>query len=232
MAFSAFVDDAASIATSGRWDALNERIKEMAANPGGPDNVWWVDLFAGLCSQMFSEYLLLKRAYQESAPRDVSVLAWRARNLLELSVWAMYCASSRENARRLYEDAGRDVSGIFNAFRKWGEATAQESEWFHRGTSAQQHLSDRASSEGIASLAGQYKEVREAAREVGIGEDFGVFNKILSKFAHPTAMQIVLSRPNEAKVTVQQREWFFGLGCLFFTGAFSALEKQVVPKTP
>src|SRR5579862_7737146 len=99
---SRFVEDAALIATSGRWEALNERIKEMAASPGGPENIWRVELFAGLCSQLFSEYLLLKCANQDTAARDVSVLAWRARNLLELSVWTTYCAASGENARRLY----------------------------------------------------------------------------------------------------------------------------------
>ena len=34
-----FVEDAAQVATSGRWDAVNERIKAMAANPRLPENV-------------------------------------------------------------------------------------------------------------------------------------------------------------------------------------------------
>jgi hypothetical protein len=142
--YSTLIDDAACIASSGRWDAVNERIKEFAANPGGPDNVWWVELFAGLCSQVFSEYLKLKRAYQENVATDASEIAWRARNLLELFVWSRYCASSRDNARRLYDDATHDMSGVLAAFKKWGEATAQKAEWFEGGTSAQQDISNRA----------------------------------------------------------------------------------------
>ena len=227
---SRWIDDAAQIATSGRWDAVNEQLKRMAANPGGPDNIWWVDLFLGLCSQVFSEYLLLKRAYQEGSARDASVLAWRARNLLELSVWAMYCARSRENARRLYEDAVRDVNGIFAAFIKWGEARAEKAEWFEPGRSAQQRISNQALSDGIAAVNGSFKHVRDAAEEVGIRDHFDLYNKILSKCAHPTAMQIMFS--SQEALTTWQRDSFFSEGCLFFTGAFSALEEGIFLKTP
>jgi len=105
--FSRLVDEAANIAAPGRWAAVNKGIKHLAANSGA-DNDWWVQLFASLCSQVFSEYLFLKRAHEEKRD-EASLLAWRARNLLELSVWCLYCSKSRENARRLYADAGRDV---------------------------------------------------------------------------------------------------------------------------
>ena len=116
--FSRLVDEAANIPTSGRWAAVNERIEHLSANPG-VDNDWWVQLFGCLCFQVFSEYLSLKCAHQDKRDEG-SLLAWRARNLLELSVWCLYCSRSRENARRLYEDAGRDVIGLFSAFTKWG----------------------------------------------------------------------------------------------------------------
>jgi hypothetical protein len=223
---SQFVEDAARIAISGRWDAVNERIKELAANPRGPDSVWQVELFAGLAAQVFSEYLLLKRAYEEDDVRDVSVLAWRARNLLELSVWSVYCVKSRENARRFYEDAGRDVNGVYTAFKKWGEATKQDVQWFQLGASEQQHLSGRALAEGIQSVNGRYTEVRDAARAIEIEDHFSLLFKLLSKFAHPTAMQIMF--PVDDVVKTIQRESFFSRGCLFFTGAFTAIEKQIL----
>lgn len=226
--YSTLTDDAACIASSGRWDAVNERIKEFAANPGGPDNVWWVELFAGLCSQVFSEYLKLKRAYQENTATDASEIAWRARNLLELFVWSRYCASSRDNARRLYDDARHDMSGVLAAFKKWGEAKAQKAEWFEGGTGAQQDVSNRAFSDGIASTTATFMEVRKAAEQVGFGDDFKLLYKVLSKCAHPTAMQIMFSY----ELTTWQRDSFFSQGCHFFTGAFLALERQVPPKTP
>src|SRR5262245_22583984 len=119
--FSRPIEEAANVAASGRWKAVNEQITLLASNPG-QDNDWWVQLLGSLCFQVFSEYLSLKHAYEET--RDESLLAWRARNLLELSVWSLFSAKSRANARRLYEDARRDVLGLFSAFTKWGTATA------------------------------------------------------------------------------------------------------------
>jgi hypothetical protein len=222
--FSRLVDEASNIAASGRWAAVDQRIKQLAANPGA-GNDWWVQLFASLCSKIFSEYLSLKRAHEEKRD-EASLLAWRARNLLELSVWCLFFSKSRENARRLYEDAGRDVLGLFGAFTKWGAATAQDPDWLDLFTGAKQDLSQLAASDGIASLDGPYKRVNEAANESGIGDHFSLSYRMLSKFAHPTAMQI-LAPPDEAKAALQ-KDYFFSQGCLFFTGAFVALEGQLL----
>lgn len=223
--FSRLVNEAAGIASSGRWAAVNARIEALAANPG-PDNAWWVQLFASLCSQNFGEYLSLKRTYENKQNDDAPLLAWRARNLLELSVWSTFCAKSRDNARRVYEDAGRDVRGIFDAFIKWGAATAQASDWLDPLAAAKQDLSERARLlDGITSLDGSYKQLSEAAKESGIGDHFSLSYKMLSKFAHPTAMRI-LAAPDEKKENLQ-RDCFFSQGCLFFTGAFHALEGQL-----
>jgi hypothetical protein len=221
--FSKWVDDAANIAASGRWAAINERIRHLCANPSA-DNAWLVQVLASLCAQVFSEYLALKRAYEEKRT-EASLLAWRARNLLELSVWCLYCSKSRENARRFYADAGRDVLGLFNAFTKWGTSMTQDPDWIERFTGAHQAISQRAAAEGIDSLDGRYKEVSDAAKECGIGEHFALSNKMLSKFAHPTAMQI-LGTPDDAKA-ILQKDIFFGHGCLFFVGAFTTLEGQL-----
>jgi hypothetical protein len=222
--FSRLVDEAAAIAASGRWAAVNERIRYLAANPAA-DNLWWVQLFSSLCFLVFSEYLSLKRAHEEKRD-EVALLAWRARKLLELSVWCLHCSKSRENARRLYEDAGRDILGIFSAYTKWGAATAQDPEWVDRFTGAKREFSQRAASDGIATLDGPYKQVSDAAKESGIGDHFALSYRMLSKFAHPTAMQI-LAPLDEAKAA-QQKDLFFSQGCLFFAGAFMALESQLL----
>jgi hypothetical protein len=213
--FSRLIGEAVEIRTSGRWAAVNAKIEALAANPGS-NNSWWVQLFASLCSQTFSEYLSLKRAYEKKHHDDPALLAWRARNLLELSVWSIYCAKSRANARRVYEDAGRDVRGIFDAFLKWGAATAQTTDWLDPIETAKQDLAQRALAlDGIESLDGPYKAVSDAARECSIGMHFSLGYKMLSKFAHPTAMRI-LAPPDEKKEALQ-RDCFFSQGCLFFT---------------
>ncbi len=227
--FSRLVDFAANIAGSGRWEAANERIEHLVANPG-KDNEWWVQVIACLFSQVFSEYLLLKRGYEEQKNDSAALLAWRARNLLELSVWSVYCSKSRANARRLYEDAARDVLGIFSAFTKWGVAKAQGPEWMDLFSDAKKDLSQRAMAEGIASLDEAYKRVSAAAEECGFGENFALSYKMLSKFAHPTAMQI-MSLPDERTVP-RQKDAFFSQGCLFFAGGFEALEGQLIQQSP
>jgi hypothetical protein len=222
--FAKLVNDADSIKTSGRWAAVNEEIKRLAANPG-PDNSWYVRLFSSLCYNVFSEYLLIKKAHANKQRGDAPLLAWRARNLLELLVWSMYCAKSRDNARRLYEDAGRDALDVFGAFKAWGEKTAQSTDWLDAFTNAGQDLSQRAVLVGIETLDGSYKRVTEASKECGIENHYALSFKMLSKFAHPTAMEILAPRDEERDGKL--RGLFFSQGCLFFTGAFVELEKAV-----
>ena len=67
-----FIKDAANIASSGRWDALNAVIKRLAANPGA-GNDWLVQVLGALCAAIFLEYLQLKRANEqegESTPKS------------------------------------------------------------------------------------------------------------------------------------------------------------------
>jgi hypothetical protein len=178
--FAQHVESAANIKSFGRWAAMYARIKCLAATPGA-DNEWYVQLFAGLCFQVFSEYSALEHVYTENRERDVSLIAWCARNLLELSVWATYFAKSRENARRLYADAGRDAYEILAAFEKWGQTNAQHADWLEPITNGKRDLSRRASAEGIDTLEGGYQPVRLAADECGMKDHYVVAYKMLSK---------------------------------------------------
>ena|ERR1700731_5194537 len=155
--FTKFVDDAANITTSGRWAAVYVEIKRLAANPG-VDNEWCGQLFGSLCIQVLSEYQHLKQAYAENREGDASLLTWRARNLLELWVWSRYCSKNREKARCLYDDAHRDVVDLFNAFKKWSQATGQSTDWIELLTPAIQELSWRAAADGVETLDGSYKK--------------------------------------------------------------------------
>jgi hypothetical protein len=221
--FSQFVTDAANIKESGRWAAMNEKIACLAKSPGG-GNAWQVQLLGALCFQVFSEYLRLQDA-RAAEPTDPSLLAWRARNLLELSVWSAYFAMSRENARRLYEEAGRDAKNVLDVFEQWGQVAGQPVDWLSAIGDSKNDLSRRAASEGIESLDGRYMRIEDAAGECGLRDMFKTMNKLLSKFAHPTAMQILGMADDEQQSL--QRDTFYALGCCFFLGAFSALENSV-----
>jgi hypothetical protein len=221
--FSQFVADAARIKESGRWAAMNEKIVCLAKNPG-VGNAWQVQLLGALCFQIFSEYRRLQDARAAESP-DPSLLAWRARNLLELSVWSTYFAKGRENAWRLYEDAGRDAKNVLDIFEHWGKGTGLPVDWLSPIAGGKDDLYRRATSEGIENLDGRYMRVEDAAGECGLKDLFKVMNKMLSKFAHPTAMQI-LGMADDEKQSLQ-RDTFYALGCCFFLGAFSALENGV-----
>jgi hypothetical protein len=137
-------------------------------------------------------------------------------------VWCVYCTKSADNAYRLYVDAGRDATDIYDAFAKRGSENAMESSWLEPLAGAKRDIAQGALACGIESLKGRYKNVREAAGECGLGGTFRPAYLLLSKFAHPTAMQIVA--PSADAMKDAQRDFFFGQGCLFFGVAFEALE--------
>ena len=206
---------------------MNEKLICLAKNPAG-GNAWEVQLLGGLCFQVLSEYRHLRDAHTAKGA-DPSLLAWRARNLLELSVWSTYFARPRENARRLFEDTGRDAKDVLDVLAQWGEGAGLPVDWLSRIADGVSDLSRRAASEGIESLDDRYLRVEDAAGECGLKDKFKVLNKMLSKFAHPTAMQI-LGVADDEKQSLQ-RDTFYALGCCFFLGAFTALENSV-PLTP
>jgi hypothetical protein len=86
---------------------------------------------------------------------------------------------------------------------------------------------DVAAAQGFGSLEDKYKAVGDAANEIGMESYFAVRHKILSKFAHPTATQI-LGPSDDARMT-RQKDIIFSHGCLYFVGAFTALEEQIDP---
>lgn len=117
----------------------------------------------------------------------LSETAWIARNLLELWIWANFCAASREHARRFYEDALRDMKGLCDSLNNAAEA---------RGglnvINADTALAEVASTKlGILELDAKFLNVAEAAKAVGLDDWYGPRNRILSKFAHPTAGLVI-----------------------------------------
>src|ERR1700722_9166601 len=216
-AFNKVVADAAQIYSSGAMNAFATAIKELG-DAGGPHG-WYIELLAGLGDTANTEFTLLTNAYE--GKEETPLLAWRARNLLELCTWSMYSEAKKENARRLYEDAGRDEQDIYDLFHAWGTKTDQDASFLDPLAKAKVDLAARAAAEGIGTLEGPYKRIAAAANESG-NRDFKVGYKLLSKFAHPTALRI-MGVPSEQQTTAQ-REQFFGMGCLYFAGAFHALD--------
>src|ERR1700740_3242192 len=98
--FRDMVNLADQIATSGRWDNLNNGIVRLAKNYADREDVWNLQTLSGLTFLLFAEYNLLKEANKNQRRDTISLIAWRARNLLELAVWAVYCMGGIPNVRR------------------------------------------------------------------------------------------------------------------------------------
>jgi len=91
-----------------------------------------------------------------------------AKELLELSVWATFCAKDRNKARQFFEDLGRDASNLLKGFQTWGEASNQSTDWFQKGAGARDEPANAALARGVASIDGQFTKVAQAVGEIGI----------------------------------------------------------------
>jgi hypothetical protein len=128
----------------------------------------------------------LERAFRQER---ITTLAWAVRNILELSVWVDYCNIDIAHATRFREDSARDLLGLTKAiealhFEKYGTV--------HAGLrTAQNDLESFATSVfGMGTLGDDFERVVKAADELGWRKRFLAMNKILSKYAHPTAWAV------------------------------------------
>ena len=225
--FSRFVDDAADIKSSGRWTALNGHIKQMAASPGA-DNEWYVQLFGQFCYQVLSEYRLLQDAH---AAKPGIVMPSSSRGGREIS-WSCRCGPSTSLRAGITRAASTKMlaathTNSWLSLRDGDRRAGNRPIGSTRSPTAEPHLATRAAKEGIVTLDARYMRVDDAAAECGLKEHYKIMSKMLSKFVHPTALQI-LGLVDDAKHTLQ-RDCFFSLGCLFFAGGFVALEKVASP---
>lgn len=118
---------------------------------------------------------LLKRAQRRGAPDYV---AWITRNILELRVWVEYCSQSPRHAEEFFEDAIRDLQDLHRAVGGFNLAHVEE-------------LQRAIAFIGTAKPPHRFKDVKQAAEDVGLLPLFKQNNKILSKLVHPTAMSVV-----------------------------------------
>ena len=140
----------------------------------------------------------------------LSTIAWLSRNILELATWVSYCALSEDNGKEFVLDSARDIHDLMNVPDGIFSAT------FSFKTARAENLA-RAQQDGFDTLDESYIAVSKAAKAIGKGEEFKYFNKLFSKYAHPTALAII-GRRTEAEGKLKKK--FFDLG--------STLAKEVL----
>jgi hypothetical protein len=167
----------------------------------------------------------LERAYNE---KRIWTVAWLTRNLLELSVWIEFCNTSLEHARRFRDDAARDLYGLAQAVQslELHKTGSENSEL----KGSQERLATFSRSWRIDRLADDFKRVSDAAEELGRKKAFADLNKMLSKFAHPTAFMVNAVFSSEADAGL--RDLFFEDGVAMAIDSLTAIRSFILAYYP
>jgi len=138
----------------------------------------------------------LRFAYSQGS---LGMVAWLARNLLELAIWSEYCATSKENAKEFLLDTARDAHDAVDI---------PDGPWLKSSLEpTRQLLLSNASADGF-DIEQEYARVSRIAKSLGRGDIFKHFNKTLSKYAHPTALAVFSDRDTREAL----RETFYKMG--------------------
>jgi hypothetical protein len=120
---------------------------------------------------------------------DVNYIAWLTRNLVELRIWAEYCSASDENALEFHEDSVRDLIELNQKVPGIDDETKKEL--------------DKAKAMLLKPKpAHKFKSARDAATDVDMLTFYEQNNKMLSKFAHPTALSVMSNLTREARLKI------------------------------
>ena len=144
----------------------------------------------GVCSGEF------RNAYGR---KSMGTFAWAARSILELSVWIDYCNLSNEHAKRFYHDELRDAYQLTKALESFALVQGQRSTVYKETMDA---LVLHAQKLGMSDPYDDFKRVSDASAEVGRKDEYAAMNKMLSKFAHPTAYAVSTIIRNDSGDTV------------------------------
>ena len=116
----------------------------------------------------------------------LSTIAWSSRNLLELAMWSAHCSKSENNAKQFLLDAARDASDVLDV------PDGVFSDTFSFKGVRDQFL-ETAKEDGFETFDESFTRVAQVAKQLGQEVTFRHYNKLLSKFAHPTALSVVNS---------------------------------------
>ena len=173
---------------------------------------WHSNIVGSIPLRARINYDHLKRA----AGANYEYLGWCCRNLVELLIWELYVTSSKDNARRLFEDYVIDTEHLAKNLGNLLQIFATEP-----NAELDKNLELLAKQESIlreeraqCSLAAdsKYLDVGKIAKELGMGAAFASMNRILSKLVHPTSLSLLLILPPDPDA--QLRTFMFRMGLI------------------
>ena len=187
--------------------------------------IWREDQLTKFVATLILTASELERAHNE---RRISTIAWLTRNLLELSIWIEFCNETTEQAQRFNADATRDLYGISKAVQTLVVLDKGLEDVELRGS--QQRLSAFGQSLGIDQLSDDFKRVSDAAEVLGRRKVFLGLNKVLSKFAHPTAWAVNSVLSLEADTGL--RNMFFSDGVAMAIDSLNSIRNFILKSYP
>lgn len=218
------INTALDIIKSNRIEKLKERVIWLNENPDKCPH-WKLQVFSGLLSKLLFEYDELNRTVDKDV-EHIGVLALHTRNLLEISIWTIYCVENENNARSFYADAGKDGMDMLNNLEKWATKTPEAAGLLDSIPEAKDKLRLNAKKHSVESIDDSYIQVGNIAEKLGLGSHYRMAFKTLSKFAHPTAFLIIFGN-NTYKLN-EFKELFYSQGCMFFYESFNRLEQYIL----
>ncbi len=147
-------------------------------------------------------------------------LAQAMRNLMELSVWVKFCESSEEEAKRFFDDGLRDFREVVEVLQKtYTKENKAPQERLDEILSAVKNVAPKFN---ISDVEASYIRVNDAAGKVGKQDMHSVFYKVASKFAHPTALLLLMREPFAG-----MQDSIYEIGAKLADECLKALEKTV-----
>jgi hypothetical protein len=158
--------------------------------------------------------------------RRMDLLSQTIRSLMELDVRTEFCNVSESNWKRFMDDGFRDMRDLAELVLKM--KTPWTKEIYDEMAAGFAELHKDAKKFGIANFAGPYTSDRDAAKEIGRGEEYGLRYRYYSKFAHPTALWIMLIMP----MPNHRFDGAYAEGARFAEKCLKECEKAVAEKYP
>ena len=153
---------------------------------------WNLKVLYGLLQSGLHALRHIRRGWPEE---DMSLLAWSARNILELELWTEFVTLNTENALRFHQDWLNDVAGMME--RSDPNVSVPYDDMDYSGVDVETAQASIAKEHAASSeLPKQYLRISNVAKLLGKELEFSRTNPIYSKFIHPTAFS-VLSFPSE-----------------------------------
>lgn len=191
---------------------LTQRNMDLLRRDSPETPFWYLNVFIGISGEALKMQYHLKRAFQE---RELNYLAWAARNLLELRVWALYATVSRKNAKRFHQDQYVDGLSVLRALERTGEKLPRvvDANFIKEVAAAlRPEMEKHASAAGVDEKM-PYLSPKLLAKQFNLEGEFEMYNVLCSKVLHSTGYSVLVGQDPDNKASVMDSLFWYAATC-------------------